>query len=368
MRHLNYRDATFYLSQFLFAIVFTVALLTANSLALAANSDEEKNKKSCASVLDFKKLLNFNPSVALPADGRAPYLSVSDENNWVANFANSISRLLSPVLGGYPELTRPVQILQAHLSRNIDQFIVHNKPGIDEDFHTPPYWQMVAQALQLKILTYPATLTELPPKGAPLLLPMNHALHGVEAMALAAALSEHRPDCRILMTDALRQVPGMKEHSFMIPVHGSNVAARSQMEAMRRVTDYLKRGGCVIMFPAGSVSAELDSTGRFIEDSEWQSGLHYLYSKVPETTLWPVFAEGRPSRFFVWVKRNLPGADGAFHIAEMVDRTRAPVRLRFAKPYKAGDLSTLTKADFLNEVRSRLYEQRSPPITYEDTH
>ncbi len=288
----------------------------------------------------------FHPTVEIPERG-APFLRISEHTTLSARIVNRISQMLSPLLA-YSHLREPVERLRAQL----------NPQALDET----GYYAILAQAIGMDVRTY-GSLYSIPTSG-PLMMVSNHPLNGAEAIAMAGALSPLRKDIRVVMTDALRKVPGMADHAFMLQVHGSDKDSveakrertRANVKTLRDIRQHLKNGGGVIIFPAGEVSSKTHIEQARAYDRPWNSSFHNIYLKELNTTIVPVFVEGQPSQLSLWLKIHVAeAASAALHVSNLVNAARAPIHLHFGQPYPPRILADLSEDDFIKLLRAHVY-------------
>ena len=108
---------------------------------------------------------------------------------------------------------------------------------------------------------------DLVPREGPLLIVANHPLGGLEGIALARILLRIRPDLQVLTNELLRRVPELASIFIGVDVLSSD-AAGGNVRGVKQVHKHLSRGGAVLIFPAGMVSA-IELRDRRIQDRKW---------------------------------------------------------------------------------------------------
>lgn len=138
-------------------------------------------------------------------------------------------------------------------------------------------------------------MARIPPTG-PLVVVANHPHGLVDGMVMAEIVNRVRSDFKILTRSLLTGIPEVEE--FMIPVpfpHEEN--ARELGLKMREDTmTHLKKGGAVILFPAGRVACSDGWFGPAIE-GEWNLFTHKMIHKSGATIL-PMHFTGQNSRAY----------------------------------------------------------------------
>ncbi len=293
--------------------------------------------------------LFFSPYVEVTENNEA-HMRFSAQNGPAAKFVNAITKALSPLLG-YNQLAEPLQ--------RLDQML--NDPN-----ETRGYYSLMVEAFRMQVtMNWHSPMMTIPKEGSPLIIVANHPLNGAEGPAIAHAMAEYRKDIKIVMTDALKEAPGMAENAFMLQVHGGNSPeARAHRAELNRpvyqaIDDYVKNGGAIVVFPAGEVSDKEHPTDDFAYDKGWKKGVHEIYLKVPEAVVLPVYVEGAPSDFYQWVKHHISEtAAAALHIADFMDHVKKPINLQMGRPYGPRELSHFNEQEFLGLLRADVYAMR----------
>lgn len=159
-----------------------------------------------------------------------------------------------------------------------------------------PFWPKALRHMGIRIDTPPEEVAHIPPTG-PVVVVSNHPHGLVDGMILAEIVNRVRSDFKILTRSLLTGIPEVEE--FMIPVpfpHEEN--AREAGLVMRNLTmDHLKRGGVIILFPAGKVAMSEGFFGPAIE-AEWNLFTHKMIQRSGATIV-PVHFTGQNSRLFL---------------------------------------------------------------------
>ena len=136
---------------------------------------------------------------------------------------------------------------------------------------------------------------EIPPRG-PLLIAANHP-HGVlDGLLLLEGLGRVRADLRILANFWLARVPELRDVCFFVDPFERRGAAARNLPGLRAAHRWLRRGGALIVFPAGEVAHERTAAGVVI-DAPWRPSAAGLALAAAATVL-PVHIEGGNSRLF----------------------------------------------------------------------
>ena len=128
---------------------------------------------------------------------------------------------------------------------------------------------------------------------------------------LIEAIRAVRSDVRLLANHLLARIPELAESCFFVDPFGGADARSRSLSGMRAAHLWLRRGGVLVVFPAGEVAwqrdPETDVIGgnRTPVDSQWDSSVGRLALATAASVL-PVYLTGHNSRFFYFAGRVHP--------------------------------------------------------------
>lgn len=157
------------------------------------------------------------------------------------------------------------------------------------------FWSKAIRHMGIRIDTPEEEIARIPKTG-PVVMVANHPHGLVDGMIMAEMVSRVRPDFRILTRSLLSGIPEIEE--FMIPVpfpHEEN-ARELGLEMRDKTMAHLKRGGLVILFPAGKVAMSQTWFGPAVE-AEWNVFTHKMI-RASGATILPIRFTGQNSRAF----------------------------------------------------------------------
>ncbi|MEF3048285.1 lysophospholipid acyltransferase family protein [Pseudotabrizicola sp. L79] len=158
-----------------------------------------------------------------------------------------------------------------------------------------PFWPKALRQMGIAIQTPEAEIAHIPAEG-PVVVVANHPHGLVDGMVLAEMVNRVRSDFRILTRSLLTGIPEIAE--FMIPVpfpHEEN-AREAGLEMRQQAMDHLKRGGVIILFPAGKVASSEGFFGPAVE-AEWNPFTHKMIMRSGATVV-PVRFTGQNTRAY----------------------------------------------------------------------
>ncbi len=159
-----------------------------------------------------------------------------------------------------------------------------------------PFWPKAIRHMGIRIDTPEAEIARIPKTG-PVVVVANHPSGLVDGMIMAEMVNRVRSDFRILTRSLLTGIPEVEE--FMIPVpfpHEEN-AREAGLEMRNQTMAHLKRGGVIILFPAGKVAMSETWFGPAVE-AEWNVFTHKMIQRSGAVIV-PIFFPGQNSRMFL---------------------------------------------------------------------
>lgn len=165
--------------------------------------------------------------------------------------------------------------------KEINKFIIDNKDNYNIDF-------CIEVVKLLKVKVDFIGLEKIPKKGK-IVLVMNHPLGGMDAMALAAGLKDHREDLKFIVNDILLNLKNLNG-IFL----GVNKFGKNELSKREQINNLFDSDNAVCIFPAGMVSRKIDDQ---ITDLDWKKTFITL-SKTYKRTIIPIYIDGSLSNFF----------------------------------------------------------------------
>jgi len=176
-------------------------------------------------------------------------------------------------------------------------------------------------------------LSRVPASGATVVV-ANHPFGILDGILLGALLLRVRPDVKILTNYLLTGVPELDEYCIPLdPFITSNPEGMNQ-RGLRGAMDWLRKGGMLLIFPAGEVAHFQWTKG--VVDPEWNTTAYRLARSTASAVL-PVFIDGRNSVPFQLVGFIHPRLRTARLPQEFLQKSGSRIEIRIGKPEKAGD-------------------------------
>lgn len=159
------------------------------------------------------------------------------------------------------------------------------------------FWEVMARRYAITLELPGAGLANIPAEG-PLLVIANHPFGILDGLTLGRILSaaRGRRGFRIIAHQVFRKAGEIDEVILPVSFDGDREAQRVNLETRREALAFLAAGGCVGIFPGGTVSTARGPFGPAM-DPAWRTFTAKLAAKSGAAVV-PVFFEGANSRTF----------------------------------------------------------------------
>ena len=134
------------------------------------------------------------------------------------------------------------------------------------------------------------------PASGPVVFVANHPFGGLEGVILIQLLREIRSDVRLMANFLLNRIPELRQYFISVDPFDSDSVRRANISGLRESLSWLKTGGCVGMFPSGTVS-HLSVGRKDISDPAWSTSAARL-ARATGATVVPIFFHGTNSLYF----------------------------------------------------------------------
>lgn len=207
---------------------------------------------------------------------------------------------------------------------------------VDENRPDSFFWRDALERLKITLHLTKEDRSEIPATGS-LLIIANHPFGVIDGVALCAMVSEVRNDYRILTHRVLRQAPAVMNNILPIDFDEDEKALRNNLQTRKDAVTHLKKGGAVIIFPAGAISLAPKLVDKAV-DTDWKKFVAKM-AAVPDTTIIPFYFEGKNSVLFQIARRISQTLGYSLMFREIKKRigTKLPVIMR--KPILSDELA-----------------------------
>jgi putative hemolysin len=192
-----------------------------------------------------------------------------------------------------------------------------------------PFEARALRALHINADVAAADLDRIPRSG-PIIVAANHPHGMVDGLILITSLRRVRPDIRVLANHLLARIPDLHEGClFVDPFDGPGAEARNRA-GLRAAHRWLRRGGAVIVFPAGDVAHVRHRDGR-CADSPWKPAMSRLAIANGAPVI-PAFIHGGNSRTFYAAGRVHPALRTLLLPRELLKKRGSTIAVRLGEP------------------------------------
>ncbi len=157
------------------------------------------------------------------------------------------------------------------------------------------FWEVMLERYGLSLAVIGGSLDNIPREG-PLVVVANHPYGILDGLVMGHILSQSRPGFRILANAVFRKARELEDVILPIRFDDTREAQASNIETRKAALAHLSAGGCLGIFPGGTVSTALRPFGRPM-DPGWRRFAARLIAKSGAAVV-PVYFDGHNSRLF----------------------------------------------------------------------
>lgn len=166
------------------------------------------------------------------------------------------------------------------------------------------------------------------PKQGPVIVVANHPFGGIEGVAMAKLLTEHRADTKLFVNEMLRIIPELRDFFIFTNPLANN--AKGNAASLRACQQHLEGGGLLFVFPAGSVSHSVTKHDP-VTDGAWNRMITSLARKT-DAQIVPCFIDGQNRPLFYRLGHVHERLRMAMLIREMLAGRGKTLRFHFGQP------------------------------------
>lgn len=224
------------------------------------------------------------------------------------------------------------------------------------------FWQVMVRRYGLGLDVRGGSLDNIP-KSGPLVVISNHPYGILDGLMMGYILSTTRGDFRILAHQVFRKASELEKVILPISFDETKESMQVNLETRKTAISYLADGGCVGIFPGGTVSTALKPFGRPMDPS-WRRFTAKLIAKSGAQVV-PVFFDGHNSRTFQIASHIHYTLRMALLINQFKTRVGEKVPVVIGKPLPADELKMYSSdpKGMMDYLRAKTYGLSPDPIS-----
>jgi putative hemolysin len=208
--------------------------------------------------------------------------------------------------------------------------------GISPNAGDSSYFTSALRGLGLEYDLAPEDMAKIPVQG-PLVIVANHPFGAVDGLILGDILTKIRPDFRLMANQILNGISELRPWILPVDALGGPQSHMHNVSRLRLAIQWLKQGGALGVFPAGTVS-HLQLRNGCIADPIWHTTVARLVRRAGATVL-TMFFDGHNSMVFQLSGLIHPKLRTALLPSELVKRTHTRVDVRIGRPIEPHKVS-----------------------------
>jgi putative hemolysin len=227
--------------------------------------------------------------------------------------------------------------------RTIERLYARSFDRTDEETDKT-FWTAALDELDITLDYDAAQLDKVPPEG-PVIFVANHPYGVLDGLAICHLASYVRPRFHILINRILCREERIARYLLPIDFRETPEATRVNISSMRSAIGTLRRGGAVVIFPAGGIATAHKPFGPAV-DLEWKPFAARLVQRT-EATVIPIYFHGQNSRLFQWASRLSQTLRLSLIVHELDRRRGSTLDVTIGDPLLYADLAEMDDRDAL---------------------
>ena len=228
------------------------------------------------------------------------------------------------------------------------------------------FWDGCVNLLKLKISISKFDLEKIPSTG-PAIVVANHPFGVLDGLVLSWLVSQKRNDFKLLVHSLLLRAPETKGNLLPIDFTGDKKALLTNLETRKKARKHISEGGCIIIFPSGTVSTTLKFYQKKAKafDCEWKKFTSRLI-KQTDPKIIPIYFPGNNSLAFQIFSHISLVLRSSLLFFEIKRRINTEVEVFVGDSFKYSEIGTdLSNDELADMLRTKTYlldkEYSSPP-------
>lgn len=235
-------------------------------------------------------------------------------------------------------------------------------------------WQVMIDRYGLELDVVGGQLDAIPRTG-PLVVVSNHPYGILDGLMLGHILAKTRGDFRIMAHEVFKQAEDIDRVILPVSFDETKDAVQLNLQTRKSAVQYLQQGGCVGIFPGGTVSTSATPMGP-PRDPMWRAFTAKMIAKSGAQVV-PIYFDGTNSRLFQLASHLHTTLRMGLLIREFRAKINAPVRVVIGAPIAPQELAPYQRdpKKMMDFLRARTYalsphplDERALGYEFEDRH
>ena len=199
------------------------------------------------------------------------------------------------------------------------------------------------------------------PAHGPLIVAANHPHGAVDGLVLLDLVGRVRQDVRLIANHLLARIPELRDLCFFVDPFERHDSMKRTLSGLRAAHLWLRRGGTVIVFPAGEVAHARSAEGSLL-DSAWRSTVGRLALATGAQVL-PVHISGENSSMFYAAGRVHPLLRSVLLARELLKKRGCPISVCLGRTLSSTELAAKdhSASTATERIRTAVEAIRSQP-------
>ena len=217
------------------------------------------------------------------------------------------------------------------------------------------FWNVIVERYGLKLDVLLGSLSNIPKEG-PLIVISNHPYGILDGLMLGRILDETRPDFRILAHKVFKKSEDLNRIILPLSFDANKEALEINLHTRKIALDYLKNGGCIGIFPGGTVSTGAKPFSQPLVPI-WRAFPARLILKSSASVV-PIYFEGHTSRLFQLASHLHYTLRMGLMINEFRSRVDSKVKVAVGEPMTFQELAPYARDTraLMDYLRQKTYE------------
>ena len=217
------------------------------------------------------------------------------------------------------------------------------------------FWEVILEKYNIRLNILGGSLENIPKKG-PVVVVANHPYGILDGLMLGYILSTTRTDFRILAHRVFKKAQDLDKVILPINFDETRDGMAQNIETRKKAISYLSNGGCVGIFPGGTVSTSVKPFGKAMDPS-WRKFTARLIAKSKAQVV-PIYFEGSNSRLFQIASHLHYNLRMALLIKEFRRRTNDKVSVVVGEAFADNKIDECKKSaeELMNFLRTETYK------------